>query len=90
MYKHCTVCIAVQLSVHSLHSDLCGMCLGRPSVAGHPTVLNHQRELLMSSLNTIITCDPVQLLTVMSCIYCFTIKTCKLSAFLSPVHDSRV
>ena len=24
MYKHCTVCIAVQLSIHSLHS-LCGM-----------------------------------------------------------------
>ena len=46
MYKHCTVCIAVQLSIHSLHSDLCGMCLGRPSAAGL------QRELFMSSLET--------------------------------------
>ena len=35
MYKHCTVCIAVQLSIHSLHSD---------------SVEKHQRELFMSSL----------------------------------------
>ena len=25
---------------HSLYSDICGMCLGRPSAAGLPTVLN--------------------------------------------------
>ena len=37
MYKNYTVCIAVQLSIHCLHSDLCsGMCLGRPSAAGLP------------------------------------------------------
>ena len=29
MHKNCTVCIAVQLSIYSLHSDLCGMFLGR-------------------------------------------------------------
>ena len=40
MYKNCIVSIAVQLSIHSLHNGLCGMCLGRPSAAGLPTVLN--------------------------------------------------
>ena len=50
MYKHCTVCIAVQLSIHSLHSDLCGICLCS-TAAGLPTVLNPQRELFISSLN---------------------------------------
>ena len=49
MYKHCTVCIAVQLSVHSLHSDLCGMCLGSPSVAGLPYMYGTLTTFILSS-----------------------------------------
>ena len=37
MYRHCTVCIAVQLSIRS---DLCGMCLsgGRTSYCFKPSL----------------------------------------------------
>ena len=45
MYGDCTVCIAVWLSVHGLHGDLCGMCLGRPSSAGLPTVFKPSLSL---------------------------------------------
>ena len=59
MYKNCTVCIAVQISIHSLRNDLRGMCLGRPSAAGLPTVLTlikHRniKELFIHSLKFVV------------------------------------